>query len=113
MHEMALCEGIVQCLEEEARRQHFRRVRRVHLSVGALATVELDALRFCYEVVARGGIADASTLIVERVPGTAWCLQCCAAIELEDRLAPCPTCGSARVQVTGGDDMRITELEVE
>ena len=46
MHEIALCESILETVTEQTRRQGFSRVRRVWLEIGELANVELDALRF-------------------------------------------------------------------
>ena len=113
MHEMALCESIVQILEEEARRHGFSRVRAVHLEVGALAGVEIPALEFGFEVVCHGTLAEGARLHVIRTPGTAWCLRCETTVEVPDRFSPCPRCGGWQVQVTGGEDLRIRELEVE
>ncbi len=50
MHEMAISESIIGILEEEARRQHYARVKKVRLEIGALAGVETEALRFSFDV---------------------------------------------------------------
>ena len=34
------------------------------------------------------------------------------AIEIDDRLAPCPLCGGGRLLPEGGDEMRIRDMEV-
>lgn len=113
MHEMSLCEGILQVLEEEAGRQRYCRVKAVWLEIGALAGVEIEALRFAFDVVCRGTLAEGATLHVVDVPGQAWCLACAEPVQIRARYEPCPQCGGHQVQVTGGDEMRIKELEVE
>ncbi len=110
---MSLCEGLLQVLEEQARVQHYRRVRTVWLEVGALAGVEIPALAFSYDVVMRGSLAEGSRLEIIEVPGRAWCLHCAASVEIGARYDPCPRCGGYQLQVTGGEEMRIKELEVE
>jgi hydrogenase nickel incorporation protein HypA/HybF len=40
-------------------------------------------------------------------------MQCSRNIDVTARFDPCPLCGGHQVQVTGGDGMRIKELEVE
>ena len=112
MHEMSLCEGILQVLEDEARKQSFSRVRRVWLEIGRLAGVEPDALRFSFDVVIRGTLADGAKLCIIDIPGTAWCMQCAEAVPVEQRFDACPKCGSYQLQLTDGDQMRIKELEV-
>ena len=45
MHEMSLCEGILQILEEHAARQGFTQVKTVWLEIGALSGVDREAIR--------------------------------------------------------------------
>jgi hydrogenase nickel incorporation protein HypA/HybF len=113
MHEMSLCQGMLELIEDAARRDGFDRVRTVWLEIGRLASVETEALRFCFDVVTRGSCADGARLEIEHVPGQAWCLACDGSVLIETALADCPRCGSARLQVTGGSEMRVKELEVE
>lgn len=112
MHEMSLCEGILATLQEQARLHGFDRVRRVRLEIGRLACVEPEALRFGFDVVMRGSLAEGAALEIERPPGRAHCFDCGASVEIADRLAPCPACGGGRLSPTGGDEMRIRDLEV-
>ncbi len=113
MHEMSLCEGVVQILEEEARRQGFQRVKTVWLEIGRLSGVEVEAMRFCFDVVVRGTLAEGARLEILEIPGEGWCLDCGRTVEVQQRFDPCPACGGYRLQVTGGEQMRVKELEVE
>lgn len=113
MHEMALAESIVEMIEEESRRQGFARVRVVRLEIGALGHCEPEALRFCFEAVARGDVVQGARLDIIRVPGEGWCLDCAKTVAVAERFGPCPDCGGYHVQVTGGEDMRVKELEVD
>ena len=113
MHEMSLCEGILQILEEQARSQDFRQVKTVCLEIGALAGVEAEAMRFSFEVVSRGTLADGARLEIRELPGEAWCMQCAAPVAVARRYDSCPRCGGHQLQVTGGEEMRIKELEVD
>ena len=60
MHEMALCEGIIGIVEDEARQRGFGKVTVVCLEIGALSHVAPEALKFCFEAVAARTIAQAS-----------------------------------------------------
>jgi hydrogenase nickel incorporation protein HypA/HybF len=112
MHEMALAEGIVQIVEETARANEARTVRAVWLELGALSHVELDALRFSFDVVKRGTVAADARLEVVATPGRAWCMPCGEAVALARLGDPCPRCGSHQLQVTQGEDMRVKEIEI-
>jgi hydrogenase nickel incorporation protein HypA/HybF len=74
--------------------------------------VEADALRFCFDVVTRGSVAEGCRLDIVDTPGTAWCIQCETPVEVTQRYDDCPRCGGHQLQVTGGTEMRVKELEV-
>jgi hydrogenase nickel incorporation protein HypA/HybF len=112
MHEMSLAEGVVGVIEDAARAQNFRAVKTVWLEIGRLAAVELDALRFSFDVVKRGGVADGAQLEIVDVPGAAWCMRCCETVPLTARGDACPRCGSYQLQVSAGEELRVKELEV-
>ncbi len=112
MHEMSLCEGIMQVLEEQARQQGFSLVKTVWLEVGELAGVELESMRLCFEVITRGTLADMARLEIIELPGEALCEQCAKPVRLKRRFDGCPDCGGYKLQLSGGDEMRIKELEV-
>lgn len=113
MHEMSLAEGILQWVEDTARREQALRVKRVIVEIGQLAIVEVEALRFCFDVVTRGGPAEGAVLDIVDVPGSGWCQPCGATVPLAERYGPCPKCGGFQVQATGGTEMRVREIEIE
>ena len=112
MHEMALAESMLEIVEETARRNGASRVTAVCLELGALAHVEVDALRFCFDAVARGGIANAARLTIVATEGQAWCMPCGTSVPLAHRGEPCPRCGSYQLEVTQGEAMRLKEVEI-
>lgn len=113
MHEMSLCQSIAELIEAAAGRERFQRVRTVTLEIGRLAAVEPDALEFCFDAAMRGGCAEGARLEIVATDGRAWCHGCSHEIRISRPIDPCPRCGSGQVQVTGGTEMRIKELEVE
>lgn len=112
MHEMSLAEGVVQLIEDAAREQAFERVTAVWLEIGQLSGVEVEAMKFCFDVVTRDGIADGARLEIIATPGTGWCMQCSKTVPMSEVFGECPDCGSHQMQVTGGTEMRVKELEV-
>jgi hydrogenase nickel incorporation protein HypA/HybF len=113
MHEISLIESVVALVEDERRKQDFSRVRMILLQVGALGHVEPDALRFCFDAVTRGTIADGARLKIVTVPGEGSCSACKRVVPLDDRFAACPLCGDPDVRMTAGAELRLAELEVE
>ena len=113
MHELSLCEGVLQVLEEQSQSKGFSRVKTVWLEIGALSGVEIEAMRFGFDVVVKGSLAEGAQLEIIDVPGTAWCMQCTKTVAVKQRFECCPHCGGYQLQVNGGEQMRIKELEVE
>lgn len=114
MHETALAASVVEIARDALRgRDPTERVAAVRLSLGALSHVEPRALLFCFDAAARGTAVEGARLLIERPGGRAHCLGCGTDdVALESRGQPCPHCGSHRLLVTGGEDMRVTELEL-
>jgi hydrogenase nickel incorporation protein HypA/HybF len=113
VHEMALTQSLVELIEGEGRKQGFSRVRVVRLEIGALGGVDAEAMRFCFDVVAKGAIVEGAELDISLKPGEGWCLDCAKPVEVFERFGACPECGRYHVQVAAGDDLRLKELEVE
>lgn len=113
MHEMSICESIVSIIEQQAIAQSFKKVKMVRLEIGPLAGVEIEALRFSFDVVTKGGLAQGARLEVIELPVNAWCMQCAKSVDVKERFDPCPDCNSYQVQITGGDELRIKEMEVD
>jgi hydrogenase nickel incorporation protein HypA/HybF len=109
---MALAESMLEIVETTARRNGAVRVTDVRLEIGALSSVEPEALTFCFDAVTRDTLAAGATLTIERVPGTAWCMPCGRSVAIERVGDACPGCGGYQLAVTGGEDMRVKDIAV-
>ncbi|HET8707649.1 MAG TPA: hydrogenase maturation nickel metallochaperone HypA [Pseudomonadales bacterium] len=113
MHELSLCENILAILQTQAQQQGFAKVRRIWLEIGELACVEPAALRFSFTAVAEGSLAEGATLEIIPVAARARCTQCLQETSVQQRFTACPLCGELTLQLIGGDEMRVKEVEVE
>ena len=112
MHEMALAQSMLEIVEQAARDGGAREVTVVRIEIGALSHVEPEALRFCFDVVARGSVAECARLDVEITPGAAWCMTCGMKVPLGRLGESCPHCGRHQLVVSDGNAMRVIEIEV-
>jgi hydrogenase nickel incorporation protein HypA/HybF len=112
MHEMSLMESVREIVDEAARANGAARVAVVRLKIGALASVDPEALRFAFDVVMKGGPAEAAALEIDRVAGAAWCWDCAATVALAAGEVACPQCRGHRLEVTGGTEMRVHEIDL-
>jgi len=113
MHEVSLIENVLGLVEQERRKQAFARVSVIRLRVGVLGCAEPEALRFCFDAVAAGTIAEGARLEIEPVCGEGWCADCRSTVPLAERFGACPLCDGAHVRMTAGDALSLAEMEVE
>jgi hydrogenase nickel incorporation protein HypA/HybF len=113
MHEMSLAESVREIVDETARANGARRVAGVRLEIGRLAQVEIEAMRFAFDVVMRGSLAEQARLEIVEVDGSAWCMRCSEPVVIAQRGDACPKCDSYQLQVTGGDRMRVMDIDIE
>jgi hydrogenase nickel incorporation protein HypA/HybF len=114
MHELSIAHELVALACASAERAGARRVRTVHVRVGALAGVAGDALALGYEVAASDTPLAGAQLIIEAVPATIHCGACGRDVELAGVQAlACPHCGSNDVQWIRGQELELATLEVE
>ena len=110
---MSLAEGVLQLIEDSARQQNFSSVSTVWLEIGELSGVEVEAMKFCFDAVTRDSVAQGARLEIITLPGTGWCMACAVTVPMSEVFGECPHCGGHQMQVTGGTEMRLKELEVE
>jgi hydrogenase nickel incorporation protein HypA/HybF len=107
VHELAIAESVVDAVVDRLGRA---RVGRVVLEIGLLSGVVPDSLRFCFDLVADGTPLQGAVLEIVEQPGRARCRACDAEVELSDLLGLCG-CGSLDLEVLGGEQLRIREVE--
>ena len=71
------------------------------------------ALTFAFDAVSAGTLAEGAEVIIERGAAKAFCVPCGLTIEVATHADVCPHCGVHQWMLTEGDEMRVTELEVE
>jgi hydrogenase nickel incorporation protein HypA/HybF len=110
MHEMAITEGIIDlCLLHAA----GRRVRSVDVEIGNLSSVGTEAIEFCFDACSRDTLLEGATLSIVRIAGQGECLECGAILPMIELFAACQECGSNRVTIIAGEELRVREIEVD
>lgn len=114
MHELPATQGMLEVSLEAARDAGAVRIREIHLVVGELTSIVDDSVQFYFDIIARGTPAEGAVLVFRREPARLRCLACGHEEGVVPPLAPtCPSCGSLRLEVTGGQAFRVESLEVD
>lgn len=115
MHEFSLCRGIVSAVVEEMGRldPSPARLVRVRVEMGRLHQVIPEYLGSAWELLTRETVAEGGEMELVVLPIVGECRDCAWTGEIEPPIFLCPACGSSEVEVSGGDELRLTGMEVE
>lgn len=109
MHELSVTRNIVAAVREHAGE---RLVEAVHLRIGKFAGVDVQAIRFCFDVCAQGTVLEGARLEIDEVDGRASCQRCGEVVALEHWVAICPCKDRAPLKLEAGDELLIHAMEV-
>jgi hydrogenase nickel incorporation protein HypA/HybF len=109
MHELSLCQAIVDRVEERAQE---RRVIRVMVQIGHLRQVVPDSLLFSWQLLTEGTALDGAVLEIDHVAAVVTCNGCRAPTTLDLPVLVCGQCGSHDVELVSGEEFAIVEFEV-
>lgn len=110
MHEMSIAQGIIDlCLEHAG----GRRIRSLDVEIGELSSVVPEAIEFCFEACSRETLLEGARLKIIRIPGSGQCQECGGETPLTELYGSCGQCGSSRVTIVAGEELRVREIEVD
>ncbi len=110
MHEMSITQGIIElCLDHAG----GRRVSSLDIEIGELSSVVPEAIEFCFEACSRETLLEGARLNIIRVPGMGRCLDCNLEAPLKELYGSCAECGSNKVTILAGEELRLREIEVD
>lgn len=114
MHELSIVSSVVDSVTETAAAYPGARVLEVRLRVGALASVVVDSLEFCWGIATEGTHIEGAKLVVHTLPVILWCEPCGKASELDGvQSFRCPHCGEATMDLRQGRELEIEAIEIE
>lgn len=110
MHEIGLCEGLLDAVE---RRAAGRRVARVTVRIGVLHRVAEPALDQAFALLAEGTVADGAAVDLVTIPVRAVCRSCGQETVAQEAVAVCPSCGSTELELAAGDELLLESIQLE
>ena len=110
MHEMSITQGIIDLCLEHAGGRH---IRTVDVEIGELSSVVPEAIEFCFEACSQDTLLEGARLTIVRIPGTGQCQECGRETPLAELYGACRHCGSNRVTIVTGEELRVREIEVD
>ena len=114
MHELSIVETLIEQVSEEvAAAGQSGRVSRLELSIGCLSGVNIESLKFAFEVLAPGTLVADASLAINEPRARGHCQECGARFETDEFIPSCIKCQSGRVRIQGGQDLVLESIELE
>lgn len=114
MHEMPVVMNVVELVDDYARNNDVREVRKVVMEIGEIAMVIPHYFRSFWEpVIEQSEFCKKAELQIDVVPGIGQCRRCENDFNIEKNNGVCPHCGAVEdFMILSGRDVQIREIEV-
>jgi hydrogenase nickel incorporation protein HypA/HybF len=114
MHELSIVESVVESVTASLAAYPGARVERVRLHVGALSSVVVESLEFCWGIATESTALAGARLDVQTLPVTIYCGHCKETAELAGvQSFRCPRCGQPSSEIRQGRELEIDSIEIE
>lgn len=113
MHELPVTESLLEISLRHAAQSGGTRVTDLYLVIGDLASIVDESVQFYWDIVSKGTIAEGATLHFERIHPTMHCLDCNQDYLPGKEDFSCPNCHGQQVRVVGGDEFRLSAIDIE
>ncbi len=114
MHEVSVAQSLLDIAIKQCREAGYQRINSILLKIGEAAGIQIDALRFAFEIIKKDTIAEGAELIIQTEPLTAICMDCNNTILCsEDFVYECPVCKGNYLRIIKGRELDILELDVD
>ena len=112
MHELAVCQALMEQVESIALEEQADHVTVIHLGIGPLSGVEPRLLEQAFFIARAGSIAADAELVIASMPIQVSCKQCGQLTEALPSRLVCGSCGDWHTSLVSGDELQLTSLEL-
>ena len=112
MHELAICQALMEQVERIAQEERADQVLSIHLAIGPLSGVESRLLEQAFSVARAGSIAASAELVIESMPVQVSCSQCGQLSDVLPSRLVCGHCGDWRTRLVSGDELELRNIEL-
>jgi hydrogenase nickel incorporation protein HypA/HybF len=110
MHEVSVCQSILNTIEDEFNNDGLENIREIHLKVGMLSCIEPGLLKNVFKYIKVDGPFQKAELFVELVEVRAECENCGEKFKVEQYRFVCPKCESPVSNIIEGKELLIHKI---
>ena len=113
MHEQSIVESLLSLALENAGKANARKIISISLVVGDYTGVVEDAVNFYFSFLSKDTMAAGARINYRHVSGQLRCRDCDLLFPLQKHDYHCPKCKGKRMEIVGGRELYIENMEVE
>lgn len=113
MHELADTERLLEVVLQQAHTAGARRIAALHLVIGEASPIAEDSVRFYWDSISRGTLAEGARLHFRQVLIELLCLNCQHHYTPAQADSACPACGSLQVRPVAGEEFYLEAIDIE
>jgi hydrogenase nickel incorporation protein HypA/HybF len=114
VHEFSLAEQVLAIVLAAAREHLLTRVAVVHMEIGQISGVSLEALSFAWEFVRSSDPLTAGAVLdIKQPTGHGKCAACGYDGPVTEPLRICPHCGMTQLEITRGLEFNVLSISGE
>jgi hydrogenase nickel incorporation protein HypA/HybF len=110
---MSIAANILEIVKESLIKSDFEKVSSITVQIGELTAVVPESLRFCFDMAIDNTPFKGAKLQIIEVPLAGECKECGERFNIKNYNFLCPICQSIQIKITNGQELCVTELEVE
>ena len=112
MHELAVCQALIEQVEQVALKERAEQVLSIHLGIGPLSGVDPRLLEQAFFIARAGGVAAEAELVIDSLPVRVSCDECGQVTDALPARLLCGACGNWRTRLVSGDELLLQHVEL-
>jgi hydrogenase nickel incorporation protein HypA/HybF len=113
MHELGVTESLLDIALTKAQEAEANRIIKITVTLGELSGFVPECIEFYFESLSKDTIAENADLEFNLIKAQFRCRSCAKLSSSEDIVWTCPYCHSHNLEVVGGREFFVKDLEVE
>ena len=113
MHELSVCQSIVDQVSLIAAEHQSCFVEKIYLQIGPLSGVEPDLLQSAFPIACANTAAAKAELVINTLPIRVRCKSCNAESEVSANRLVCSACGDWQTTLISGNEMLLERVELQ
>jgi hydrogenase nickel incorporation protein HypA/HybF len=111
MHEIGVLIEVVKSVERFAKENDVEKIESLVLQIGELSSMIPKYMKTLYPGAVEGTILEGSELKIEILPANGLCKECNTVYHAVSSKGICPSCNSKNMELLGGKEFYIKEIE--